>query len=60
MNRRIYKNVIVSNVGFITNRDAIAESADFLLHLEGGITTVLVFGIVDDRIEMSARTVTSG
>ncbi|ASI98473.1 DHH family phosphoesterase [Thermococcus celer] len=55
MNRRIYKNVIVSNVGFITNRDAIAESADFLLHLEG-ITTVLVFGIVDDRIEMSART----
>ncbi|AEK72364.1 phosphoesterase [Thermococcus sp. 4557] len=55
MNRRIYKNVVVSNVGFITNRDAIAESADFLLRLEG-ITTVLVFGIVDDRIEISART----
>ena len=55
MNRRIYKNVVVSNVGFITNRDAIAESADFLLRLEG-ITTVLVFGIVDDRIEVSART----
>ncbi|ACJ16041.1 Hypothetical phosphoesterase [Thermococcus onnurineus NA1] len=55
MNRRIYKNVVISNVGFITNRDAIAESADFLLRLEG-ITTVLVFGIVDDRIEISART----
>ncbi|WP_297067576.1 DHH family phosphoesterase [Thermococcus sp.] len=55
MNRRIYKNVVVSNVGFITNRDAVAESADFLLRLEG-ITTVLVFGIVDDRIEISART----
>ncbi|ASJ07021.1 DHH family phosphoesterase [Thermococcus pacificus] len=55
LNRRIYKNVVISNVGFITNRDAIAESADFLLRLEG-ITTVLVFGIVDDRIEMSART----
>lgn len=55
INRRIYKNVVVSNVGFITNRDAIAESADFLLRLEG-ITTVLVFGIVDDRIEISART----
>jgi len=55
LNRRIYKNVLISNVGFITNRDAIAESADFLLRLEG-ITTVLVFGIVDDRIEMSART----
>ncbi|WP_297418008.1 DHH family phosphoesterase [Thermococcus sp.] len=55
MNRRIYKNVVISNVGFITNRDAVAESADFLLRLEG-INTVLVFGIVDDRIEISART----
>ena len=55
LNRRIYKNVVISNVGFITNRDAIAESADFLLRLEG-INTVLVFGIVDDRIEISART----
>jgi len=55
INRRIYKNVVISNVGFITNRDAIAESADFLLRLEG-INTVLVFGIVDDRIEISART----
>ncbi len=55
MNRKIYKNVIISNVGFITNRDALAEAADFLLRLEG-ITTVLVFGIVDDKIEISART----
>ncbi|WP_099210567.1 DHH family phosphoesterase [Thermococcus henrietii] len=55
MHRRIYKNVIISNVGFITNRDALAEAADFLLRLEG-ITTVLVFGIVDDKIEISART----
>ncbi|RKX46475.1 MAG: phosphoesterase, partial [Thermotogae bacterium] len=37
------------------NRDAIPESADFLLRLEG-VNTVLVFGIVDDRIEISART----
>ncbi|NJF25637.1 DHH family phosphoesterase [Thermococcus sp. Bubb.Bath] len=55
LNRRAYKNVVVSNVGFIRNRDALAESADFLLRLEG-ISTVLVFGIVDDYIEMSART----
>ncbi|WP_209477304.1 DHH family phosphoesterase [Thermococcus stetteri] len=55
LNRRMYKNVVISNVGFIKNRDALAEAADFLLRLEG-ITTVLVFGIVDDYIEMSART----
>ncbi|EEB74662.1 DHH family phosphoesterase [Thermococcus sp. AM4] len=55
LNRKSYKNVVISNVGFIRNRDALAESADFLLRLEG-ISTVLVFGIVDDYIEMSART----
>ncbi|WP_297500123.1 DHH family phosphoesterase [Thermococcus sp.] len=55
LHRRIYKNIVISNVGFITNRDALAEAADFLLRLEG-ITTVLVFGIVDDSIEISART----
>lgn len=55
LNRKMYKNIVISNVGFITNRDAIPESADFLLRLEG-VNTVLVFGIVDDRIEISART----
>ncbi|NJE26830.1 phosphoesterase [Thermococcus sp. MV5] len=55
LNRKAFKNVVISNVGFITNRDAIPESADFLLRLEG-VTTVVVFGIVDDRIEISART----
>ncbi|AIF69948.1 phosphoesterase [Palaeococcus pacificus DY20341] len=55
LNRRVYKNTIISNVGFITNRDAIAQAADFLLRLEG-TSTVLVFGVVDDRIEISSRT----
>ncbi|MCD6559366.1 MAG: NAD-binding protein [Palaeococcus sp.] len=55
LNRRAYKNVLISNVGFITNRDAVPQAADFLLRLEG-VSTVLVFGIVDDRIEISART----
>ncbi|KPU63526.1 phosphoesterase [Thermococcus sp. EP1] len=55
LNRKAFKNVVISNVGFITNRDAIPESADFLLRLEG-VNTVVVFGIVDDRIEISART----
>lgn len=55
LNRRAYKNVLISNVGFITNRDAVPQAADFLLRLEG-VSTVLVFGVVDDRIELSART----
>lgn len=55
LNRKTYKNIAISNVGFINNRDAIPQAADFLLRLEG-VSTVLVFGIVDDKIEISART----
>ncbi len=55
LNRKQYKNIVISNAGFIRSRDALAESADFLLRLEG-IDTVLVFGIVEDSIEISART----
>ena len=55
MNRKEYGNIIISNVEFINSRDALAEAADFLLRLEG-VNTVLVFGIVDDTIEISART----
>ena len=53
-NRRIYSSFLISFAGFITNRDVLPQTADFLLRLEG-ISTVLVFGIHKDRIYISAR-----
>lgn len=54
LNCRMYKNVVISNVGFIKNRDVLVEVVDFFFRLEG-IIIVLVFGIVEDYIEMLVR-----
>lgn len=53
-NRIVRGSYLVSNVGFIRNRDTLPQAADYLLRLEG-ISTVLVFGIVDGTVHMSAR-----
>ena len=45
---------LVSNAGFVRNRDALAEAAQHLLNLEG-ITTTAVFAISDDTIYIAAR-----
>ncbi|WP_435346695.1 DHH family phosphoesterase [Haloarchaeobius sp. HRN-SO-5] len=45
---------LVSSVGRTTERDALPQVAEYLLNLEG-ISTVLVFGIVDDSVQLSAR-----
>jgi nanoRNase/pAp phosphatase (c-di-AMP/oligoRNAs hydrolase) len=45
---------LVSCVGRTTGHDALAQAADYLLNVEG-ISTVLVSGIVDDEIQLSAR-----
>jgi len=53
-NREVEGSHLVSNAGFITDRDALSQAAQQLLNLEG-ITTTAVFGIVDDTIHLSAR-----
>lgn len=52
--REIYGTVLLSNVGTIRNRDTLPQAADYLLAMEG-ISTVVVFGIMDDSIYVSAR-----
>lgn len=46
---------LIANVGFVKDRDAIAQAADHLLRREGTMT-VLVYGIVQDAVYVSART----
>ncbi|WP_311171468.1 DHH family phosphoesterase [Halobellus ordinarius] len=53
-NRQVQGSHLVSNAGFIRDRDALGQAAQHLLKLEG-ITTTAVFGIADDRIFLSAR-----
>jgi nanoRNase/pAp phosphatase (c-di-AMP/oligoRNAs hydrolase) len=52
--REVYGSHLLSGVGFIGERDMLPQAADFLMQLEG-ITTVMVFGIMEDVIYISAR-----
>lgn len=49
-------SALVASVGETTETDALPQAADYLLNLEG-IDTVLAFGIVDDAIRLSARSI---
>lgn len=53
-NRQVFSSFMISFGGFINDRDALPQAADFLLKLEG-ISTVLVFGILKDTVYISAR-----
>jgi nanoRNase/pAp phosphatase (c-di-AMP/oligoRNAs hydrolase) len=53
-NRVVSGSHLVSNAGFIRDRDALAQAAQHLLNLEG-ITTTAVFAIADDTIYLAAR-----
>lgn len=52
--RQVRGNYLVSNVGAVSDKDSLAQAADYLITLEG-ITSVLVFGVTPDRILLSAR-----
>ncbi|MFB6217809.1 MAG: DHH family phosphoesterase [Halobacteriaceae archaeon] len=53
-NRDVQGSHLVSNAGFIRDRDALTQAAQQLLNLEG-VTTTAVFGIVEDTIHLAAR-----
>jgi nanoRNase/pAp phosphatase (c-di-AMP/oligoRNAs hydrolase) len=53
-NRRIVGSHLISNVGFIRDRDTLPQAADYILRLEG-ISTVLIYGIAKDVVHISAR-----
>jgi nanoRNase/pAp phosphatase (c-di-AMP/oligoRNAs hydrolase) len=54
LEREVRASSLVAGVGVINERDALPQAADYLMRLEG-VSTVLVFGVVGDRIEASAR-----
>jgi nanoRNase/pAp phosphatase (c-di-AMP/oligoRNAs hydrolase) len=53
-NREVRGSHLVSNAGFVRDRDALTQAAGHLLDLEG-ITSTAVFGIADDTIYLAAR-----
>jgi nanoRNase/pAp phosphatase (c-di-AMP/oligoRNAs hydrolase) len=53
-NRKFQSGYLFSNVGYVMNRDALPQAADLLITLEG-VNTVLVYGIMDTAIVISAR-----
>ncbi|MCP5006945.1 MAG: potassium transporter TrkA [Planctomycetes bacterium] len=53
-NREIRGSYLASFVEFINERDALPQAAEMMLQLEG-INTVLIFGINDDKVQLSAR-----
>ncbi|MDR4496904.1 MAG: DHH family phosphoesterase [Candidatus Scalindua sp.] len=53
-NREIRGSYLASFVEFISERDALPQAAEMMLQLEG-INTVLIFGINEDKVQLSAR-----
>ena len=53
-NRKVTSTCLLSNVGFIRDRDSLPQAADYLLTMEG-ISTTVIYGIIEDNIFISAR-----
>jgi nanoRNase/pAp phosphatase (c-di-AMP/oligoRNAs hydrolase) len=57
-NRVVRGSTLVSHTGWTTERDAIPQAADYLADVEG-VETCVVFGLIDDAVELSARSTDS-
>lgn len=57
-NRVVESSCLVSYIGKTTERDALPQAADYLINLEG-ITIAVVFGIIEDNVQLSARSTNS-
>ncbi len=53
-NRKVIGSYLISNVGETKNKDALPQAADYLIKLEG-VSTAIVFGKVENKIQVSAR-----
>ncbi len=53
-NRKVEGSYLMSNVGFVRDRETLPQAADYLLNLEG-ISTVLVYGVGKNVIYVSGR-----
>ncbi len=53
-NRQVHGSVLVSYVGSVGDRDALAQAADLLVGMND-VATTLVFGTIDDTVFVSAR-----
>ncbi|WP_254768145.1 DHH family phosphoesterase [Salinilacihabitans rarus] len=53
-NRDVQGSHLVSNAGFVRDREALTQAASHLLNLEG-VTTTAVFGISEETIFLAAR-----
>lgn len=53
-NRTVRSSALVSHVGTTSERDALPQAANFLINLEG-INTAVIFGVIEDEIQLSAR-----
>ena len=57
-NRTVRGSVLITGIGRTSERDALPQAADYLATLEG-VETAIVFGIVEDGIQLSARSTDS-
>lgn len=57
-NRTVRGSVLITGIERTSERDALPQAADYLATLEG-VETAVVFGIVDDGIQISARSTDS-